>query len=80
MKKIIVNQDACIGCGACISIDPAHFDFNEDGLSEAINNDNLDSAELLNAKESCPTCAISITESEDNCKCNECNCENCECE
>lgn len=79
MKKIFVNQDACIGCGACIAIDPEHFDFNEDGLSEAINQDNLDSQELLNAKESCPTSAISISEN-DNCNCECSSCDDCKCE
>lgn len=81
MKKIIVNEDACIGCGACISIDPEHFDFNDDGLSEVINNDNIDTENVLNAIESCPTGAISYTDSCDNekCNCDNCECENCDC-
>ena len=40
MKKIIVNDEACIGCGACVSIDPQHFEFNDEGLSYATNNEN----------------------------------------
>lgn len=31
MKKIIVDDEKCIGCGACVAIDSEHFDFNEDG-------------------------------------------------
>ena len=38
MKKIIVNDETCIGCGACIAIDSEHFDFDSDGRSYAISN------------------------------------------
>ena len=77
MKKLHVNEDACIGCGACVAIDGAHFDFNEDGLSEVISNDNIDNEETKNAMASCPTNAISYI---DNCENKDCNCENCTCE
>ena len=62
MKKLNVNQDSCIGCGACIATDSEHFDFNDNGLSEAISNDNLECENLKNAMESCPTNAISVEE------------------
>ena len=62
MKKLNVNQESCIGCGACIATDSEHFDFNDNGLSEAISNDNLESENLKNAMESCPTNAISVEE------------------
>lgn len=72
-KKINVNKDACIGCGACVAIDSEHFAFDDDGLSSVINNDNLESDNLTNAIESCPTSAISLVDS--NCNCGEdCNC------
>ncbi|MBE6140441.1 MAG: ferredoxin [Firmicutes bacterium] len=61
MKTLKVNENTCIGCGACIAIDPEHFDFN-DNLSQVISNDNLDSNNLINAIESCPTNAINIEE------------------
>ena len=85
MKKIKVNQEACIGCGACVAIDPEHFEFNDEGLSHPIKQDNLESAELKNAIDSCPTSAISMGEcekdevldgtSEDHCECD--GCEHC---
>jgi len=82
MKKIYVNEEACIGCGACVAIDGAHFDFNDNGLSEVINNENIDTEETKNAISSCPTNAISYVEdneSEDHsCECEECEC-NCGC-
>lgn len=87
MKKIKVNQEACIGCGACVAIDPEHFNFNDEGLSNPISNENLESENLKNAIESCPTTAISITEGEETCECEHCDCgddcdcgEDCECD
>ena len=61
MKKIIVNEN-CIGCGACIAIDDNHFDFNEDGFSNVISNENLDTDELKNAISSCPVNAIKLVD------------------
>lgn len=83
MKKINVSEEACIGCGACVAIDPEHFAFNDEGLSHSISNENLESSELANAIDSCPTSAISIKETEDTCECGDnCNCteeNNCGC-
>lgn len=79
MKKIKVNEDACIGCGACVAIDSEHFDFNDSGLSQVISQDNLDSNEVINAIESCPTSAI-IMDNE-SCECShDCSCgDDCQC-
>ena len=95
MIKLHVDEEKCIGCGACVAIDSEHFDFNDNGLSNVIKEDNLESANLKSAMESCPTGAISIGEvseeaaaNEDNCACEDkkCNCceacssdENCDC-
>lgn len=94
MKKIIVNDETCIGCGACIAIDNEHFDFNDNGRSYVISNENLESNDLSNAIESCPVAAISIidvensssdkncendSKNEQECNCTECCCENCHC-
>jgi len=80
MKKINVSPEACIGCGACVAIDPEHFGFNDEGLSKPISNENLESTELANAIDSCPTCAISMVDG-NTCECEECKCdEECSCE
>ncbi len=58
--KIRVNQDACIGCGACEQIDDELFALNDDGVSQAKSEDVATEKEE-NAKEaieSCPTSAI----------------------
>ena len=82
MKKIILDENSCIGCGACISLDPEHFTFSDDGLSMVISENNLNTEDLKNAVESCPTNAIVIenNSNENNeCHCEDCNCDNCEC-
>lgn len=87
MEKIKVDEEKCIGCGACVAIDSEHFDFNENGLSSVISCENLESANLTSAIESCPTGAIKKCSGEecdccDDCTGNEncdCGCENCEC-
>lgn len=58
--KVKVNQEACIGCGACMSIAEGVFEFNEDGLSEAVVSEiPEDKLEVTKeAMESCPTAAI----------------------
>lgn len=80
MKKIIVDDEKCISCGACVAIDSEHFDFNEDGLSEAISQENLESENLQNAISSCPVNAIKIAEEESKCSCENCHCSDCHCD
>ena len=78
--KIKVSEEACIGCGACVAIDPEHFAFNDEGLSKPINQENLETTELRNAIDSCPTSAIILDEVE--CTCEDCHCteeNNCGC-
>jgi len=87
MKTIIVDENLCIGCGACVSIDSEHFDFNDRGFAECVNDKNLDSPELASAVDVCPTSAIKIAEaaistddSQDVVDIPDCGlCENCEC-
>ena len=68
MKKIIVDDEKCIGCGACVAIDSEHFDF-------------IESENLQNAISSCPVNAIKITEEEENkCSCEDCHCHDCHCD
>lgn len=64
MKKLVIRDGACIGCGACVSIDPEHFEFSDDGLAIVTSQENLESEALKNAIEACPTDAIEIKEEE----------------
>lgn len=58
--KIKVNQDACIGCGACQAIAEELFEINDEGLSTTIMDvvpENLEE-KAIEAIQSCPTEAI----------------------
>lgn len=58
--KVKVNEDACIGCGACAAICDEVFEINDEGLS-SIKVDTVSEADVDSAKEaieSCPTGAI----------------------
>ena len=58
--KVKVNDEACIGCGACVSIAEDIFELNDEGLSQAkvdeVPEDKVDVTK--EAIESCPTAAI----------------------
>ena len=58
--KVKVNQEACIGCGACASIAGEVFEINDEGLSQAKGAVKAEQEEAAKeAIESCPTGAIS---------------------
>lgn len=64
MKKIEVNKDACIGCGACTAIANDVFEFGDDGLAQVRSNVDVSSIkdtleeDVTDAAEGCPTSAI----------------------
>ena len=64
MKKLHVTNDMCIGCGACVAMDPEHFDFNDDGFSVVKSNDNI-TEETNSVVECCPVGAIRLEEVEE---------------
>ena len=75
MKKLKVDENLCIGCGACKNAAPDDFVINSQGLSEAKNKEvSEDNKAVIEAVEICQTGAITLEDSE------ECNCEHCECE
>lgn len=60
--KVIVNKDACIGCGACAAICDSVFEIDDEGLS-TLKDDEVekDEEELVrDACDSCPTGAIEV--------------------
>ena len=62
MKKLIVDDGVCIGCGMCTALDEEHFEINNASLSEVKSQDNLESDTLQNAVDSCPVGAIKLAE------------------
>jgi len=59
--KPVVDQEACISCGLCISMCPGVFHFNEAGRSECYNADGASESEIQAAIDGCPVQAISWT-------------------
>lgn len=62
MSIVKVDQEKCIGCGACVAIDPENFDFNDEGISTVINEVAAPAAK--DAEEACPVLAIDVVEEE----------------
>ena len=58
--KVKVNQDLCIGCGACQATCSDVFEIGDEGLAQVINNDINDDMkdDVIDAIEGCPTNAI----------------------
>ena len=80
MKKVKVNEEACIRCGVCMSIAGEVFGSNSAGLSTPkVDEVSDDNKEAIEAMENCPTGAIILEELAEDCNCGECHCEHCEC-
>ncbi len=79
MKKVILIEEKCIGCGACMHIAPQNFTYNDEGRSKLISDNVTDAA--IEASETCPTAAILIEDSskEEECNCDECHCDESDC-
>ena len=59
--KVKVNNDICLGCGACASTCEAVFEFGDNGI--VVKTDQVPEEEIENAKaaiEGCPVGAITI--------------------
>jgi ferredoxin len=61
MKKLIVDQEKCIGCGSCVSICPKVFVL-EGGKSKVIDQAGDSEVNIKLAIDACPTQAISWVE------------------
>lgn len=64
MKKVEVNKDLCIGCGACQAIASEVFEIDDDGLAKVISNSVEEDIkeDVIDAAEGCPTNAIIVEE------------------
>lgn len=68
--KVKVNEEACIGCGACEAICGEVFELNDDRISTCKKNDITNESdeikdEVKDAMTSCPTGAIVEDKDED---------------
>jgi ferredoxin len=63
MKKIIVNEDSCIGCNTCPLIDPDTFELDSVTFKAKVKKQPETITDKTNtAVTSCPVNAISIVE------------------
>lgn len=62
--KVKVNEDACIGCGACCAIADSIFEIGDNGLSEVKEEEVQEDEKqaVRDAAEACPTGAIEVEE------------------
>ncbi|MDF1498563.1 MAG: ferredoxin [Patescibacteria group bacterium] len=61
-KKIQIDQELCIGCGACVNLCPDTFELQDDGKSKVINEDGCKNCDCEVAVNSCPVGCIKIIE------------------
>ena len=65
--KVLLNRDACIGCGACAVLCENIFEIDNEGISvvkkEEVQGEDIELAK--DAIESCPTGAIELEEKEE---------------
>lgn len=72
VKRVKVNQELCIGCGACQAIIDSVFQIGEDGLAKTKEETNIVDTmeediknEVMDALEGCPTSAIFIEDEQE---------------
>lgn len=63
MKQVVIDQDECIGCGACVELYPDVFAFNDDENKAYVTTpEGGDQACIDEAIASCPASCISNAE------------------
>jgi ferredoxin len=60
-KKVTVDQELCIGCGACANLCPKVFALGDDGKSNVLDETGGE-CDVDIAANSCPVGAIKVTE------------------
>ena len=57
-RTVVIDQDECISCGACVDSCPDVFRLNDDNIAEVYNQDGASEEEIDDAIESCPVSCI----------------------
>ncbi len=60
MAKPKVNQDKCIGCGACVSLCSRVFELGDNGKAHVRSGADCSNCDCKRARDSCPVNAITI--------------------
>jgi ferredoxin len=62
--KVAVIRDKCISAASCVAIAPKVFQLDEEAIATVISQDGHDDETKLLAAQSCPTAAITVTDTE----------------
>lgn len=62
--RVKVDQDLCVGSGACVEIAQGVFKLNDEDKAEVVDPTAASMDDLREAQESCPVDAISVEEQE----------------
>jgi ferredoxin len=58
--QIRINRDQCMGSGNCLFWAPQAFDLDDEGISVALDPARAEESQLFQARQGCPTGAISL--------------------
>ena len=59
---VTIDRSKCISAASCVAIAPSVFALDEEGIAKVIGQDGHDDDTKLLAAQSCPTAAITITD------------------
>ncbi|MBN2155220.1 MAG: ferredoxin [Candidatus Lokiarchaeota archaeon] len=70
--KIVINREECIACGNCYTVDPIHFESDDEALAQVVGGETDTSTSTgefedeemeaaLEAEEACPVSIIEVT-------------------
>jgi ferredoxin len=67
MKKIVIDPNLCIGCGACTAFCPAVFELDVEARKAKVAQQpkNIDNEDVQMAINNCPMSAIKVIEDEE---------------
>ena len=57
-KKFYIDEEECIGCGACSDSCPDVFAMTDDNIAEITNTDGASEEEIQDAMDACPVTCI----------------------
>lgn len=58
--EVTVDHDRCVGAGVCEAIAESSFELGDDALAHPIDPPGDDEAALLEARDACPSAAITV--------------------
>ncbi len=62
MAKVIINENACVGCGLCIQLSPEAFEYGDDGIAKIKDQDFIQDGgyDFRDIVDNCPVEAMTI--------------------